>query len=65
MAGGGCQGGISGLKVCDFEVPPRATGPCLRFALAHTKKPKKKQSKKTNFQGQKIPGRKVKHILLF
>ena len=28
MAGGGCQGGISGLKVCDFEVPPRQRGLC-------------------------------------
>ena len=30
MAGGGCQGGISGLKVCDFEVSAEAEGPVFR-----------------------------------
>ena len=88
MAGGGCQGGISGLKVCDFEVPPRQRGLCSVSALATTKTQKYRHAKyaclilaplyslhtapsasagilKTNFQGQKIPSRKVKHILLF
>lgn len=87
MAGGGCQGGISGLKVCDFEVPPRQRCLCSVSALATTKTQKYRHAKyaclilaplyslhtapsasagilKTNFQGQKIPGRKVECTLL-
>ena len=45
MAGGGCQGGISGLKVCDFEVPPRQRGLCSVSALATTKTQKYRHAK--------------------